>query len=440
MNVDARIDAVRADAARLDSARSDAVRCALAGIAAVDPAALVEHALTGHRFGPRVSLFAAGKAAAAMATAAADMLGPFLRRGIVIAPTPVAIPGAPIVSYRGGHPMPTEEGVRGAQALMRMVDSLVADDVLLCLISGGASALATLPSEGLSLDDVRDVTRLLLRAGATVDELNCVRKHTDQLKGGRLAALVFPARVEALVLSDVVGDSLATIASGLTVPDPTTIADAIHVLQTHGIWDTVPRSIRTHLEHRADESPKPGDLRFSRSHSRVIGSNAIAADAARAQAEQLGYSARVVTTRMVGEAREIGAAIARAVRGECDALDRPAALIFGGETTVTVTGTGRGGRNQELALAAAIELDGDWDATVASVGTDGIDGPTDAAGAVADGCTMPRARELRQDAAAALANNDAYSFWSALGGLVITGATGTNVMDLVVATARPVDR
>lgn len=372
-----------------------------------------------------------------MASAAADVLGPFLRRGIVIAPSPVSIPGAPIVSYRGGHPIPTEEGVRGAEALVRMVESLVADDVLLCLVSGGASALTTLPAHGIALDDVRDVTRLLLRAGATIDDLNCVRKHIDRLKGGRLAALVFPARLEALVLSDVVGDSLATIASGPTVPDPTTVADAIAVLERCGIWDATPRAIRVHLENGGDESPKPGDMRFAHAWSRVVGSNAIAAEAARARAEQLGYSARIVTTRMEGEAREVGTAVASAVRGECDALCRPAALIFGGETTVTVSGTGVGGRNQELALAAALELDGHGDATVASIGTDGIDGPTDAAGAVADGATLARARRLGVNALHHLDNNDSYRFWSALDGLVVTGATGTNVMDLVVATARP---
>lgn len=420
-----------------NAARHDAVRCALAGVAAVNPADLVERALTGHRFGPHVSLLAVGKAAAPMALAAADILGPYLRRGIAIGPATFAIDDAPIMGYRGGHPIPTEEGLRGARALVRMIESLAADDVLLCLISGGASALMALPAEGISLDDIRELTRLLLRAGATIDELNCVRKHVDRLKGGRLAALAFPARVHALVLSDVVGDSLATIASGLTVPDPTTIADAIRVLRSRGIWSHIPPSIRTHLEHGGDESPKPGDMRFVHGRSRVIGSNAIAAEAARAHAEKLGYSARVVTTTMIGEARDMGVAIARAIRGECDALQKRSALIFGGETTVTVAGSGRGGRNQELALAAALELDGDWGVTVASVGTDGIDGPTDAAGAVADCTTASRARQLGIDALAALSDNDAYNFWQALDGLVMTGPTGTNVMDIVVATAEP---
>ncbi len=425
------------DAARSVADRYDAVRCALAGIAAVDPALLVERALTDYRLGPRVSLFAAGKAAASMTAAAVDALGPFLQRGVVIAPSPVSISGAPMVACHGGHPIPTEEGVRGAESLFQMVASLSADDVLLCLISGGASALITLPAEGLSLGDVRAVTLLLLRAGATIDELNCVRKHIDRLKGGRLATLAFPARLEALVLSDVVGDCMATIASGLTVPDPTTIADAVGVLETRGIRDAVPPAVRAHLDRGTDESPKAGDMRFSRARSRVIGSNAIAAEAARAHAEQLGYATRIVTTEMTGEARDVGSAIAKAVRDECDTLRKPVALIFGGETTVTVTGTGRGGRNQELALAAALELDGHRDVVVASVGTDGIDGPTDAAGAVADGATLARARDLNVGALAALANNNAYNFWNAVGGLVITGATGTNVMDLVVATARP---
>lgn len=424
-------------AARTDTRHNDAVRCALAAIAAVDPAALVEHALALHRFGPSVSLFAAGKAASAMVTSAVDVLGPYLQRGIVIAPSRVSVPGAPVVGYRGGHPIPTEEGMRGAQALLRMINPLVDDDVLLCLISGGASALATLPAEGLSLADVQRVTDLLLRAGAPIDELNCVRKHVDRLKGGRLAALAFPARVEALILSDVVGDSPATIASGLTVPDPTTVPDAIDVLRTRGVWNDTPPAVRAHLERGGDESPKPGDLRFAHARSRVIGSNAIAVESARACAERLGYAARIVTTAMAGEARAIGAAIARAARAECDAAGRPVALIYGGETTVTVLGNGRGGRNQELALGAAMELDGAPAVTVVAIATDGIDGPTDAAGAIADGATMSRARALGVDAHAALADNDAYTFWSRVGGLVTTGATGTNVMDVVVATARP---
>lgn len=410
----------------------------MAGIRAVDPGAIVERALTDQPLGPGVALFAAGKAAGPMATAAVEVLGPFLRRGVVIAPTPATIPGAPVVAYQGGHPIPNAEGVRGAEAAMRMVNALLADDLLLCLISGGASALATLPPHGLTLLDVQHTTELLLRAGATIDQINCVRKHTDSLKGGRLAVHAFPARVDALILSDVVGNSLATIASGLTVPDPTTTSDAIAVLHTLGLWHEVMPAVRHHLEHGRAESPKAGDIRFSHARSRIVGSNAIAADAARARAEELGYAARVVTTCMTGSAAETGAAIARELVRERADTGRPVALIYGGETTVTVRGRGRGGRNQELALGAALELDGRAGVTVASVGTDGIDGPTNAAGAVADGDTLRRARQLSIDPRAALARNDSHDFWSRVGGLVVTGPTGTNVMDLVVATALPV--
>ena len=394
---------------------------------------LVERALTGHTYGPNVSLVAIGKAAGAMATAVADVLGPYLRRGIVIAPGPVTIADAPIVAYRGGHPIPTSEGIRGAMAVHRLAGSLEADDVLLCAISGGASALATLPPDDVSLDDVRETTRLLMHAGATIDELNCVRKHLDRLKGGRLAALAFPARVEALVLSDVVGDPLATIASGPTVPDPTTVAQAIDVLCTRGVWDALPAAVREHLE-AGDESPKPGDMRFVKSRTRIVGSNSIAAEGAAAHARALGYDARVVTTTLEGEARDVGARLAADARAARETTTSSLALVYGGETTVTVTGTGLGGRNQELALAAAVALDGTDGITIASVGTDGIDGPTDAAGAVADGTTLARAAERGLDPRAALASNDSYRFWTGLGDVVTTGPTGTNVMDLVVAT------
>jgi glycerate-2-kinase len=420
-----------------DAVRRDAVRCALAGIAAVDPGDLVERALTSHAFGPHVHLVSVGKAARPMAAAAAEVLGPYLRRGIVIAPGPVVIPGAPIVAYRGGHPTPSEEGARAAAAVHRMIGALAPDDVLLCLISGGASSLMTLPPPGVTLDDVRSVTTLLLRAGATIAELNCVRKHLDQLKGGRLAALAFPARVVALVLSDVVDDPIEIIASGPTVPDSTTAADAVAVLRERELWDTIPDSIRAHLESPEAESPKPGDMRFAHCTSRIIGSNATAAEAARDHAELLGYRARVVTTRMTGEARDAGRAIARTLCDEAARATSPIALIYAGETTVTVTGTGIGGRNQELALGAAIELDGTSGIAVASLGTDGIDGPTDAAGAVADGATIRRANALGLDAPSALVRNDSYRYWSALGDLVTTGPTGTNVMDIVVALGVP---
>lgn len=417
--------------------RRDAVTCALAGIAAVDPGDLVRGALQAQRIEGNATIISVGKAAGPMAAAALTALGGTVRRGVVISPDPVAIDCDRITCFVGGHPTPNERSADGSRAIARIAEQLQLDDTLLCLISGGASSLMTLPPSGVSVQDVANTTTLLLRAGAPIYELNCVRKHLDQLKGGRLATLAFPARVVALVLSDVVGDSLATIASGPSVADPTTIADAISVLRSRGLWDLVPLSVREHLAAATDESPKPGDPRLARTVTRIIGSNVTAADAACAQARAMGYTARVVTTSLTGEASEVGAAVVRDVRDECARTERRVALIFAGEPTVTVRGTGSGGRNQELVLGAAIAMDGTLGIAVASLGTDGVDGPTDAAGAVADGESIARARALGLDPAATLAQNDSHAFWKALGALVRTGPTGTNVMDVVVALAVP---
>jgi glycerate 2-kinase len=420
-----------------EAIRRDAVTCALAGIAAVDPGDLVRRALERHPVHGDVSLVAVGKAAGAMASAALDVVGPSIQRGVVISPDPVTISAGGISCFVGGHPIPNERGAQGAQMIVEIAESLRERETLLCLISGGASALTTLPAAGLSVSDVASATTLLLRAGATIGELNCVRKHIDRLKGGRLAALAFPARVIALVLSDVVGDSLATIASGPTVADPTTIADAITVCQSRGVWDRMPASIRSHLESGIDESPKPDDPRLGNAETCVIGSNITAAEAACAQATASGYTARIVTTSLTGEARDAGGEIVKAARDECARVGGRVALVYGGETTVTVRGTGTGGRNQELALGAAIAMDGIPGMAVVSLGTDGIDGPTDAAGAVADGDSISKARAHGIDASSVLAANDAYTFWKSIGGLVRTGPTGTNVMDIIVALAAP---
>ena len=410
--------------------------CALAGIAAVDPGDLVRRALEQDRVDGSVSLVAVGKGAGSMAAAAMATLGRSVRQAVLISPDPVVIDGS-INCFVGAHPVPNERGADGARAIIRVVESLRADDTLLCLISGGASSLMTLPAKGLSVEDIAHTTTLLLRAGATIQELNCVRKHIDRLKGGRLATAAFPARVVALVLSDVVGDSLATIASGPTAADPTTIADAISVLRLHDLWDLVPAAVRAHLDGGADESPKPGDPRLERSVSRIVGSNVTAADAACAQARSLGYAARVVTTSLTGEASTVGADIVKSARDECARAGAKIALIFAGEPTVTVRGSGTGGRNQELVLGAAIAMQGTNGMAVASLGTDGVDGPTDAAGAVADGDSIIKARALGLDPVATLAANDTHTFWKALGALVRTGPTGTNVMDVVVALAVP---
>ncbi len=420
--------------------RRDAVTCALAGIAAVDPGDLVRRALEQHpvtgAIQGNVTIVAVGKAAGPMAAAALTILGSAVRGGVLIAPDSVQTSGS-LDCFVGGHPVPNERGAVGARAIEQLADKMGVGDTLLCLVSGGASSLMTLPAEGITVDEMASATTLLLRTGATIHELNCVRKHLDRLKGGRLAALAFPARVVTLVLSDVVGDSLSTIASGPTVGDSTTVASAIAILKSHGVWDRLPESVREHLVSGTDESLKPGDPRLATSDSYIIGSNVNAADAARAHAASLGYAARVVTTSMTGEAARVGADIARDIQAEFARESRPVALIYAGETTVTVRGNGTGGRNQELVLGAAIALDGTHGTAIASLGTDGVDGPTDAAGAVADGESMARARALHLDPAATLSANDTHAFWKALGALVRTGPTGTNVMDIAVALEVP---
>jgi glycerate-2-kinase len=419
-----------------EAVRRDAVTCALAAVAAVDPGDLVRNALEQYPFDGNASLISVGKAAGTMLGAAVGVLGDRCLGGVAISPSSISCPRG-ISCFVGGHPVPNERGAEGAREIARLAASLTEKDTMLCLVSGGASALMTLPANGLTVADIASTTALLLRSGATIQELNRVRKHLDLLKGGRLAALAFPARVIALVLSDVIGDSLDTIASGPTVADPSTVADAIAVLRDRAVWDPAPSAVRAHLESASDESPKPGDSRLARSESHVIGSNVTAAAAACAQASSLGYAARVVTTSLSGEASTVGATIARAARDEAAKLKTRVALVYAGETTVTVRGDGVGGRNQELVLGAAVEMEGQSNIAVVSLGTDGIDGPTDAAGAVADGESISRARQRGRDPKAALAANDTYTFWKSLGALIRTGPTGTNVMDIAVAVAAP---
>jgi len=431
------------------SLRHDALACLESGVAAVDPFRLVAGFLTGFldRDGcpstadGGVQIVAVGKAAGAMAQAAAEVLGDRLGGGVVIVPSgQESTIGGPLEVHGGGHPIPSPAGVTGAAAVASLASRAGADDLLLHLISGGGSALMTLPPDGVELADVQATTDLLLRAGATIAELNGVRKHLDRLKGGCLARLAAPARSLALVLSDVVGDRLDVIASGPLSPDPTTFADARRTLDRFALWESLPAAVREHLEGglqgRVAETPTEGAACFSTISTHIIGSNSIAADAVVAAARERGYDAHLVTTELTGEARDVGRDFAvRALRHTAD-KGRPVCLVAAGETTVTVRGAGRGGRNQELALGAAVALDGSDGYLIASLGTDGIDGPTDAAGAIADGSTMARARTLGLDATAALADNDAYPFFEALNDLILTGPTGTNVMDLQIALIR----
>ncbi|MCC7355553.1 MAG: glycerate kinase [Anaerolineae bacterium] len=348
----------------------------------------------------------------------------------------------PITLIEAGHPVPDEAGRAGAERIKTLLTGLRPDDLVFCLLSGGGSALLPLPAGGITLADKQALTGALLRSGATINEINTVRKHCSQVKGGQLARWVQPASLVCLILSDVVGNPLDVIASGPTVPDTSTFADAWAVLKRYGLEESAPSAIIAHLRRwlagDIPETPKSGDPAFTRTQNVLIGDNGQAAAAGVARARELGLRAEMMTTWLEGEAREVGrvaAALAKGLLRNEAPLARPACWVLGGETTVTVRGQGRGGRNQELALAAALALDGWEGALVAALATDGNDGPTDAAGAIATGSTIARGRAAGLDALASLAANDSYRYFSALGDLIITGPTNTNVNDLLFVFA-----
>ncbi len=396
--------------------------------------------LSRHR---RVLVVGAGKASAPMAAAVEDVVGQSIPlSGSVTVRYGHVAPTRAVHILEAGHPMPDAAGVAATRAIVDLLQETTENDLVVCVISGGGSALMTLPSEGISLEDLQQTTDALLRCGATINELNTVRKHLDLVKGGGLARLAAPAQLVTLVLSDVVGNPLDVIASGPTVPDTSTFADASAVLERYGVWSALPQSvasrIRAGVDQQIPDTPKPGDPLFERAQSVIVGSNLLACEAAAQAATRAGFSALVLTTWVEGEAREVGRVLAGLLR-EVDSsghpLARPCCLVAGGETTVTVRGQGRGGRNQELALSAAFSLRGVRDVLLASVGTDGSDGPTDAAGAYVDGSTLDRAAALGRDPAVALANNDSYTLFDGLGDLIRTGPTNTNVNDLYLLFA-----
>jgi len=391
----------------------------------------------------RVLLVAAGKAAPAMAAAAEAVLGARMSDGLAVSNAP----GPRLRRTRllvAGHPLPDARGVEAARAVEAMVHGLTADDVVVVLLSGGASALLPAPVSGLTLEDKADVTSRLMRAGADITELNTVRKHLSRLKGGGLARAAAPARVVTLVLSDVVGDDLSTIASGPTVPDPTTYADARRILDDRGVAAAVPAAALRHLDAgmrgEIAETPKPRDPIFRRVRTRLIGGNRLSVQAAAREARRQGLRPLVLTTRLEGEAREVARVLVAVLR-ECVESGSPAAppvcLLAGGETTVTVRGDGRGGRNQEMAVAAAEPLASfPVEAVMAALATDGVDGASEAAGGVADRTSVARARALGlAPPAAFLAASDSNAFLAPLGDLIVTGPTGTNVVDLAVLLA-----
>ena len=402
----------------------------------------------------RVVVVGAGKASVAMAGALEEKLGEALSEGLVVVPHGYrqTLPGTERMPHRievveAGHPVPDEAGLQAAARVLEKAKACGEGDLVLVLISGGGSALWPAVASGLTLADAQAVSKGLLESGATIQEINAVRKHLSRIKGGRLAAAAHPADVLALVLSDVVGDDLSTIASGPTVPDGSTFEQAIDVLKKHALWDQVPEAVRTHLAGGAAdpamETPKPGSNIFERTRTVLIGSNRTALEAARREADVRGYAAQIVAGGVTGEARDVGRELARVALNPPDsdrlASDvRPACLIWGGETTVTVRGDGRGGRNQEMVLAAALALEeADQPVVFLSGGTDGIDGPTDAAGAWATPQTVMEARQRGLDPEAFLQHNDAYAFFEAMDALLQPGPTHTNVMDVQVALVLP---
>ena len=388
----------------------------------------------------RIFVVGAGKAALPMAAAVCDVLRDRLSGGVIITKYQHVDRGRPdrLRVYEAGHPVPDQNSIAATRDLAALLRSATPRDLVIVVLSGGGSALMTLPAAEVSLADLQATTQLLLRAGATIHQINTIRKHLDLIKGGGLARLANGAAIVTLILSDVIGDDLSVIASGPTVPDPSTFADAWRVVEDFGLIDQLPIAIRQRLfagqQGQIADTPKPGAALFARVQTAIIGSNARAAHAAELAAQQLRFNTLLLSTFIQGEARavaQVAAAIAKEIHHHQRPVAKPACVIWGGETTVTLKGHGRGGRNQELALAAAIAIDGQPDTLIAALGTDGTDGPTDAAGAIVTGDTLSRARALGLDAPAYLADNDAYPFFQSLGDLIITGPTGTNVNDLL---------
>ncbi len=436
--------------------RSEARLIFEAGVAAVDPAAAMQNAVVWQgdtlfvdgvtydlRQYAHVYVIGAGKAGATMAQGLSNALQDCLTAGTVTVKYDHVVPVPSVITlHEAGHPIPDAAGVQGAEAMIRLVQQAGENDLVFCLLSGGGSALSPAPSAGITLAEKQQFTSLLLACGASINEINTLRKHLSRLKGGQLARLVAPARLITLVLSDVVGDRLDVIASGPTVPDASTFEDCLAIVTRYRLMDQLPASIRSHLQRGLDgqvlETPKPGEAVFAHHQTVLIGNNRMALQAAGQCARDLGYSALSLSSSVQGEAREIArmhAAMAHEIRHSGLPLPPPVCVLAGGETTVTLRGDGKGGRNQEFALAAAMDIDGLDGVVILSGGTDGTDGPTDAAGAVVDGATMARAQGLGLNPEDFLRRNDSSPFFAALDDLIFTGPTGTNVMDIYLLLA-----
>ncbi len=428
-----------------------------AALSAVDPRQSVAKALslkdnTVHAGGAmydlnafrRVILIGAGKAAATMAHGVEDILSNSLDRGLVIVKYGHTGRLRLVEQIEAGHPIPDAAGAAGTKRILDMAREADEKTLVICLLSGGGSALLVAPLPGIALNDKQRTTELLLKAGANIHELNAVRKHLSAVKGGRLARTAFPATVLTLILSDVIGDRIDVIASGPTAPDTSTFSDVARVVDQYGLWTKLPSPVAVSIERgiagREEETAKSGEACFLKTRNVIVGGIGQALAAAREKATVLDCAPEIVSADIQGEACDAAHSLARTAFKARDSLraGERRCLLFGGETTVTVRGTGKGGRNQELALAFAREIAGTRGITLLSAGTDGTDGPTDAAGAVVDGNTVVRARETGMHPEAYLVDNDSYTFFSRIDSLtggshhLITGPTGTNVMDLQI--------
>ena len=424
-----------------------------ASLKAADPAILVKRALSlknrrllvGKAAYPldkyeRVVVVGGGKGAVPMASAVEQLLKDRIDGGLIVTRYGHGGVLSRIEVVEAGHPIPDRTGVAAAQRVLELLKKSGERDLVIVLLSGGASALLPSPVEGVSLTDKQVVTALLLRSGATIQELNAVRKHLSHLKGGNMATAAAPATMLALVLSDVVGNDLSSIASGPTVPDPTTFHDAMAILHHYDLWDKIPQAIKDHLvqgsRSGSSDTPKPNHPAFARVQNLIIGDVGVSLDAAAAQARRLGYHPFVLSSSLTGEAREVAkvfGAIIREIVATDRPIKRPVALLAGGETTVSVQGQGSGGRCQEFTLALAMEVAGLKKVTVFGFGTDGSDGATDAAGAVADGGTVERAHALGLQPQRFLDQNDSHTFFHTMAQTIQTGPTRTNVTDLYCA-------
>jgi hydroxypyruvate reductase len=435
---------------QVETMRQHALEIFRAALSAADPEEAIHRyvKLSGegiqvgaHRFDlqdyDRILVVGAGKAGAPMAKALEEMLDDRIADGVIVVKEGHGLPLKRVRIHEAGHPVPDQRGIRGAEDILALVNKAGERDLVLCVISGGGSALLVAPAQGVTLADKQEVTRLLLACGADIHEINTVRKHLSRAKGGGLARYAHPATVVSLILSDVVGDDLNVIASGPAVPDTSTFGDTRDVFRKYDIWVQLPESVQKRIQQglsgSIEDTPKAGDDVFRKCYSELVGTNIQALIAAGKAAREKGYQPIILSSTVEGEAREVVkmfAAFAKEVRNSANPLAAPACILCGGETTVTIQGDGKGGRNQEFALAAAMIIDGMENIVVLSGGTDGTDGPTDAAGAIADGRTMARARARNLNPLDFLQRNDSYHFFQPLDDLIITGPTRTNVSDV----------